>query len=331
VNDPAQYPLAPNGTIDMRLPQNGGINLNNGTVYDLRAIYNHATKVLAIEIRLASADPGAPPLFSTQVGIDIAATVGGDEAVMGFTAANGGRASRYEVHNFSYDGPNGDPPVVQDVYVRGSTWTSAFKAYLEGQGLGDDVFGYRVDNLSGNGAILPWTNVDEIVLRYSAPPAGGGVPQPGTVALDGLRSDYPVSSVAQLDPQTFVLRLGRTLGALPAGGENGDRVRLSVPGAAAAGQDFNLALNVLQGDVDRTGSVVALDFSDVKARFFRSTASPGSGVTGYSVFRDVDGNGSIVASDFSLVKGRFFDDLPTPPPAELTTRESITSHFFRMR
>jgi hypothetical protein len=305
------------------------INLNNGAVYHITAVYNHAARVLTVQIRPADADRASPPLFSTQFGVDLAATVGGDEAVMGFTAANGGRASRYEIHNFRYDGPNPEgPPVVQEVYVRGSAWASAFKAYLEGQGIGDDVFGYRVDTLAGNEAILPWTNGDEVVVRYGAPPADGGIPDPASVVLHGQRSDYSVASVTQLDPQTFVLRLDRSLGNLSTGGENGDRVALAIPGAGASGQPYGLTFTVLQGDVDRTGSVVAADFSDVKARFFRSTNSPGSGATAYSVFHDVDGNGSVIASDFSLVKARFFDNLPSPPPPQLTTPESITSLFF---
>jgi hypothetical protein len=113
-----------------------------------------------------------------------------------------------------------------------------------------------------------------------------------------------------------VLRLDRPLGAqpAPAGGENGDRVRLSVPGVA------DIRFNVLQGDVDASGSVVAVDFSDVKKRFFRSTSSPGAGDTAYSVFADIDASGSILANDFSLVKGRFFDSLPAAGPVSFGAR-----------
>ena len=106
---PATWPLEPNGTIDLRLPMHGAIDLNNGAVYDLSAFYNNTTKVLDIQIRRADADPESSPLFRTQFLIDLAATIGGDEAVMGFTAANGGLNSRYEVHNFSYDRPTNGP------------------------------------------------------------------------------------------------------------------------------------------------------------------------------------------------------------------------------
>ena len=51
-------------------------------------------------------------------------------------------------------------PEVTQVYVRGSTWTSAFKTYMEGQGFGDDVFGYRVDHAMSTDLIHgpTWTN-----------------------------------------------------------------------------------------------------------------------------------------------------------------------------
>jgi uncharacterized delta-60 repeat protein len=206
-----------------------------------------------------------------------------------------------------------------DVYVRGSAWAGDFKTYMEAQGLGDDVYGYRVANGTGNDSILPWVNVDEIVLRYGAPPTGGGIPSPGTVSLDGVRSDYTVASVTSLDPQTYVLRLDRPLGRLPAGGENGDRVRMSVGGAGAGGGPAAFTLNVLQGDVNRSGTVVATDFSEVTSRFFRTTAQPGpAGPTQYTIFHDVDGSGAILANDFSLVKARFFDTLPPAEAAAAT-------------
>ena len=221
------------------------------------------------------------------------------------------------------------PARVSEVYVRGSTWGSAFKTYMEGQALGDDVLGYRVDDKPGND-VIPWVNVDEIVLRYSSAPTGSGIPTPGTVTVDGVRSDYTVSSVTALDPTTYVLRLDRVLGSLPTGGENGDRITISGPGGPG-GAAFNQRINVVQGDVDKSTSVVAADFSDVKARFFRTTTAPGpAGPTQYNVFRDVDASGGILANDFSLVKGRFFDNLPPAPTLSAPAADaSITADLLR--
>ena len=90
-------------------------------------------------------------------------------------------------------------------------------------------------------------------------------------------------------------------------------------GNGIAGGDFKFRFNVLPGDVNRSGSVLADDFSAVKARFFRSTTAPGSGVNAYSVLHDVDGSGSILANDFSAVKSRFFNTPPGPEPTSTTT------------
>jgi len=57
--------------------------------------------------------------------------------------------------------------------------------------------------------------------------------------------------------------------------------------------------------------VLANDYSDVKKKFFSSTAAPGpAGATQYTVFHDVDGSANILANDFSEVKKRFFNTLP---------------------
>ena len=210
-------------------------------------------------------------------------------------------------------------PRVSEMYVRGSTWTPAFKAYLEAQGLGDDVHGYRVDNRPATD-LLPWSNVDEIVLRFSAPPTGGGVPTPATVTLDGARSDYRVTSVTQVtgDATTYVLRLERPLGNLPEGGENGDRIDLTVADAGPGGSDFRQRITVVQGDVDKSGSVLANDYSAVKARFFQTTTTPS-----YTAFHDVDGSGSILANDYSAVKARFFDNLPAASVPAVTEPSTL--------
>src|SRR5439155_9420773 len=124
-----------------------------------------------------------------------------------------------------------------------------------------------------------------------------------------------VSSVVQLDPQTYVLHLNGVLGGNPATtASNGDKVRLVIPGGAAGGSDFSDVLNVVQGDVDKSKSVLANDYSAVKARFFKNTRSPVTGTNDYTPFHDVDGSGSILANDYSAVKARFFQSLPTGTP-----------------
>ena len=202
------------------------------------------------------------------------------------------------------------PPLVVAVYARGTTWVGddgdpydlTFKEYLEARSLGDRVYGYRLSA----GDILPWTNVNQLVIVYDSE-----LPErvlPASVVVDGLRSDYTaVPSV--LGPRVVLLTLDRVLGAPPGGGENGERLLLTDDFVAAG---FQIRFNVLQGDANRNGTVLANDFSEVKRRFFRNTNAPGpADETQYSVFHDIDGSGSVLAIDASLVKQRFFDSLPS--------------------
>lgn len=207
-------------------------------------------------------------------------------------------------------------PQVTAVYARGSSWagndgnpaTTTFKEYLEQQTLGDDVFGYRVRA----GDTLPWINVNQLVLEYDAdlPTA----PLPARVIIDGMRSDY-TAVPSNLGSRAVLLTLDRVLGAQPAGGENGDRLLLTDDFVA---DNFQIRFNIVQGDTDKSGSVLANDYSAVKARFFQNTTTPS-----YTAFHDVDGSGSILANDYSAVKARFFDNLPPPPPAPLFSSRRV--------
>ena len=98
-----------------------------------------------------------------------------------------------------------------------------------------------------------------------------------------------------------------------------------------------LTLNVLQGDVNRNGTVLADDFSDVKKRFFKTTSDTTNTDSSYSPYHDVNGSGDILANDFSEVKKRFFEDLPPPTaasPVEVASsiarrdRPSVTAGLF---
>src|SRR5205814_7498392 len=114
-----------------------------------------------------------------------------------------------------------------------------------------------------------------------------------------------------LDDRSLLLTFDRPLGDA-VGVPGGDRFHLTDP---FFGSTFDVRFNALPGDTDASGTVLANDFSDVKRRFFTSTASPGEGNAAYSARADVDGSGSILANDFSEVKRRFFDVLPAAQAA----------------
>jgi hypothetical protein len=229
----------------------------------------------------------------------------------------------------------------QDVFVRGSTWIGddgnaanvAFKEYLEQAGLGDDVYGFRLAPGPTNADTVPWINVDEIVLRYSAPVSGAGIPRPETIVVDGVRHDYTVLTVTPLDDRTFALRLDRPLGSVPGGGIEGDRVQLRVAGEGGA--EFSRQINVLQGDANRDtqGRVNANDQGYVKSRVNRSATTPDSttGGASYSAFADIDASGRINSNDQGAVKSRLNDNMPALPAAaagEWSVGKSATREMF---
>jgi hypothetical protein len=230
------------------------------------------------------------------------------------------------------------------VYIKGSAWTTAFTTYLEAKGLGDDVYGYTMfaNNAAAAPAgnpdnIVPWINANQVTLKYASAPTGAGIPTVGTVAFTSQKGvAYTITSVTQVagDPTAFTVTLDKplgggnpTTGVAPTANENGDHITLSVPGAGAAGGNFTLRMNILQGDTDHTGetggthSVLAADYSAVKKRFFKDTTDTTTGDTSYSPFHDVNGNGSILANDFSEVKKRFFQNLA--PAAAAASAESL--------
>jgi hypothetical protein len=213
------------------------------------------------------------------------------------------------------------PQEKAQVFVRGSAWAAPFNAYLQGNALGDFGYGYRVDDKPAGG-VLPWLNVNQVVLRLTADEAGRGAPTQGAVTIQSQRGGaYAVTRVDPVasDPQAFVFTLDRPLGGDGADpSRNGDRLTLTVAGAGPGNADLVVHLNVLQGDVDGDGTVLAEDFAAVKKRFFTSAGSPLNATdpsAGYSPFHDVDGSGSILAADYSEVKKRFFQTFPSEPTA----------------
>jgi hypothetical protein len=217
------------------------------------------------------------------------------------------------------------------MYARGQTWAGddglpnvTFMEYMQSQGLGHVAYGYKLAASPTNVDTVSWTNVDEIVLRYSFP----GIPTLQNIVVDGVRHDYTAVLVTQLDAGTFAVRLDRPLGNVPGGGIAGDRVTFKILGAGPGGGDFVQQINVLQGDASReaNGRVTANDAGYVKSRMNRSTNAPTSPTqSSYSVFADVDASGRVSSNDQGAVKSRLNDNMPALaaaagelPPASTT-------------
>ena len=234
------------------------------------------------------------------------------------------------------------PPRVNQVFVSSTEWTQSFKNYLEEKGYGDEVYGYSVtarDQLNE----LPWVNLDEVSIRFSEGVVvdasdleirGVNVPE---YALDPTAFRYDaatrtatwrLANGVKFNNDRIVLDLN---GDAPAGvkdpqgnfldGEwrnpggpglsDGD---LFPSGDGTAGGDFRFRINVLAGDTERDGIVLARDYSEVKRRFFSSADGSTTGSAPYSLYHDTDGSGIILARDYSEVKKRFFNTLPVGEP-----------------
>jgi len=216
------------------------------------------------------------------------------------------------------------PPHVAGVFANGTTWAPSFREYLASAGLGSSQWGYAIPSGRAQLAVLPWVNVNEITVSFDEPVnvrldslviRGAGGPLVVTAFIGGRVSTWRLASPVRADRLALELKSGDSTGVKdlvgrPLDGEWADGADNFPSGDGAAGGDFAFAFNVLPGDVNGDGSVLADDFSAVKKRFFKDTTDATTGDASYSAFHDVDGSGSILADDYSEVKKRFFDALP---------------------
>ena len=241
------------------------------------------------------------------------------------TTTHAGTIVPGEVKNYSFAFPPGNSPAprVTDVYVRGSAWTPAFRTALAAVSLGDASAGYKVPfGGAAQLATVPWTNINQVVVRFDREVEVDAA----DVAVRGVRRNYIAGAVAPLAGMSnaFVFTLDAPLGAdkllLDVNGDAGGvtaaagGLPLDGDGDNTPGGDFRFRFNALPGDIDRSGSVLANDFSAVKQNFFATPSSPL-----YSVAQDVNGSGAILADDFSEVKRRFFHTLPPGEPPVAAT------------
>jgi hypothetical protein len=83
-------------------------------------------------------------------------------------------------------------------------------------------------------------------------------------------------------------------------------------GDGTAGGDFAFRLNVLPGDVNRSGTIFG---NDVTLTRNAQGSTPGDGI--YSIFRDVNGSATIFGNDVTLVRNRQGTTLPEATPVPI--------------
>ena len=224
--------------------------------------------------------------------------------------------------------PNGDPlplvslhagtihvidgvaPTVTGLFMRSSAWNSAFSTYLAGAGLGTS--GYALPVTPTAPSVLPWTNLDQVVVQFSEDVQVAAT----SLMLTGVRSpSYAIASMTY-DPKTFtaVWTLAAPLRA--------DKLQINLDGsgasaikdlqgnimdgqATASAADFHQRVNVVPGDATRSGVTNATDVAVTRSLQF---SQPGDAT--YSPYADVDGSGIIDVLDVVKVRNSYSGIMP---------------------
>ena len=231
-------------------------------------------------------------------------------------------------------GSTNEPPRVTGVFVNSTGWTTAFRNHLQSTGRGEAAFGFAVAGGAEQLNELPWTNLNQIAVRFSE----NVVVQQNDLQVRGVnRATYAINNFVY-DNVSFTATW--TL----AGAVANDKLLIDLDGDAAAGVadglnllmdgewtgvadtfpsgdgtaggDFRFQLNVLPGDVDRSGGGVnSADVVQTRNRQLTSTTVLGTAPNTYSVFHDVNGSGGINSQDVILVRNRQLRRLPAANPA----------------
>ena len=175
----AALPLRPGDQLPLQaagLLRRHAVHLGLDAQHDLGS-EDHAQSGSVLKINTFA--PGLPLLRP----IDMKVGPDGALYMIEFGAAMQGGNTDSQIVRVDYLNNPPPEPRVTEVYVRGSTWSPAFKKYMEDQFFGDDVYGYRVDLRQGSD-VVPWTNVDEIVVRTANT---GELPLASSIILDGVR------------------------------------------------------------------------------------------------------------------------------------------------
>jgi hypothetical protein len=230
-------------------------------------------------------------------------------------------------------------PTVANVFVNGTGWLQDFRDYLATSGQGDATLGYRLD-ATAHADELPWTNLNQISVKFSEDVtlstaaafrvfgvavgeyAGGFTynattfTATWTLAAAGTFANAD-KLLVRLDDALVSDANGNALDGewtnppetdpVTAGGSD------SFPsGDGTAGGDFAFRLNVLPGDVNRSGTIFG---NDVTLTRNAQGSTPGDGI--YSIFRDVNGSATIFGNDVTLVRNRQGTTLPEGTPVPL--------------
>ena len=224
---------------------------------------------------------------------------------------------------------------VVEVLARGSTWSQAFLDRLENEQLGTG--GFRIE--SGSAAQLdplPWPTVDTFLVRFNRE----AIIDPAAVALAGASAGTYATSVGY-DPATFTatitsvggpigldaltLSLADTIEEQRGNALDGEWIDgvSEQSGDGHPGGAFAVAINVLPGDMDRSGTVGTADLQVVLSRFTQSVP------IGDFARADIAGaggpDGVVGTADLQVVLARFTNTIVGLARADVLDAASRTA------
>ncbi len=220
------------------------------------------------------------------------------------------------------------PPTVSNVYVAGSSWSTALIDSLDGGGMGaGNGLGYVVTP----GMTLPNLGINRIYLQFDKPVIGFS----GTsvILLGSTLANYASILTASYDD---VKRLGLIQLSSPIArdklriGVNANLV-LDVAGNAldgnnmgSPGSHFDFRFNVLVGDASGDGSVNGGDLPAFAGSFNKS-----AGNTSFNSLADWNSDGSVNGGDLTAFATHFNQSLPTNNPDSLNFSGGDSEAFQR--
>ncbi|HZN65195.1 MAG TPA: Ig-like domain-containing protein [Tepidisphaeraceae bacterium] len=210
-------------------------------------------------------------------------------------------------------------PQVTAAFVGGTSWGPGMLSALQSAGLGG-VHGYALGTSGQPSAPLPWANLNRLTLWLSEPLDLGS----NDLRVHGVNVALRAISAFTADAArtTLTWTMAQPLAA--------DKLLLSFADTAtdAAGNAIRfgarpaLRVDVLPGDVNRSGAVTPVDYVQTRARL-GATPGTGTGPRDYSVFHDLNGNGRIDSADVLAARTRLSQRLPAGEPASPETPTSL--------
>lgn len=341
-NDPGDVDSGPNDLLNS--PVLTSVEVGGDNTFVFGTIHSVPNRAISITIYSSPSDDGQGFTVLTPSNIDVVTNESGDASfgegfpiskARGFlTAVATSSASEQDefpdVSEFSAPRavPGTVPPKVTGVFFNGQSWSPAFRAGLVSISGGDPALGYRLPNSDNPVFEIPWTGVDQISMQFDRDVnfdrstfrlAGVNTPIYGISRIVYNASTHVVTYTLS-SPVNFADRLAIVSTGIVS---VADGTTFDGDGDGFPGGTFRKPVFALPGDQDLSRNAVnATDVVLTRNRIGRSLASPGSGLSAYTLFADIDGSSVIDASDLVLVRNRVGSKVP-PAPATLFASRRI--------